>query len=138
MGLFPALAAWGAMMAKNGLRAAGMGTEERPFTEALVQAFRGSDTWIHGALALEQGFIFSAMILAAATVAVIERKFIQASLWCLSGAALSTVGLMHSYRWTTGDTAIALSPAWPWAAGYGIMAAVFLSARWLTVEGEAH
>ena len=138
MGLLPALAAWGAMMAKNGLRAAGMGTAERPFTEGLVQAFRGSDTWIHGAFALEQGFIFSAMILAASTVAVIERKFVQASLWCLSGAALSTLGLMHSFRWTTGDTAIALAPAWPWAAGYAIMAAVFFSAKWLTVESEAH
>lgn len=136
MGLLPALAAWGAMMAKNGLRAAGMGTPERPFTEALVQSFQGSDTWIHGAFALEQGFIFSAMILAAATVAVIERKFVQAGLWCLAGAVLSGLGLMHSYRWTVGDTAIALNPAWPWAAGYGIMAAVFLSARWITAEAE--
>ena len=137
MGLFPALAAWGAMMAKNGLRAAGMGTPERPFTEGLVQAFQGSDTWISGAFALEQGFIFSAMILAAATVAVIERKFTQATLWCLAGAVLSALGLMHSYRWTAGDTAFSLSPAWPWAAGYAIMAAVFLSARWITVEAEA-
>jgi len=68
-------------------------------------------------------------------VAVIERKFFQASLWCLSGAALSTLGLMHSYRWNPGDTVIALAPAWPWAAGYTIMAGVFFSAKWLTVEG---
>jgi AGZA family xanthine/uracil permease-like MFS transporter len=138
MGLLPAVAAWGAMMAKNGLRAAGMGTPERPFTEALVQAFQGSDTWIHGAFALEQGFIFSAMILSAATVAVIERKFVRASLWCIAGAALSALGLMHSYRWTPGDTVMALSPAWPWAAGYAVMAAFFLAARWISVEGEGH
>ncbi len=138
MGLFPALAAWGAMMAKNGLRAAGLGTPEHPFTEALVQAFHGSDTWIQGAFALEQGFIFSAMILAAATVAVIERKFVHASLWCMAGALLSAAGLMHSYRWTAGDTVIALSPAWPWAAGYAIMAVVFLSARWMTTESGGH
>jgi adenine/guanine/hypoxanthine permease len=138
MGLFPALAAWGAMMAKNGLRAAGLGTPEHPFTEALVDAFKGSDTWIHGAFALEQGFIFSAMILSAATVAVIERKFVQAGLWCLAGAGLSLLGLMHSYRWTSGDTVIALTPAWPWAASYAIMAGFFLVARWVTVEGEKH
>jgi AGZA family xanthine/uracil permease-like MFS transporter len=44
---------------------------------------------------------------------------------------------MHSFRWTSGDTALLLAPAWPWAAGYALMAIVFLSAEWLTVEDEA-
>ena len=64
----------------------------------MIAAFRGSDTWIHGAFALEQGFIFTAMILSAATVAIIERRFALAALWCAIAAALSAVGLMHSYR----------------------------------------
>ena len=32
---------------------------------------------------------------------------------------------------------MSLTPAWPWAAGYGIMAVVFFAARWVTVEAEA-
>jgi hypothetical protein len=120
------------------LRAAGLGRWRRSFTEALVPAFLASDTWIHGAFALEQGFIFTSTLLAAATVCIIERRFETAALWCLVGAALSAAGLMHSYRWTFGDTAIALAPAWPWVAGYGAMAAVLLLARFVTVEGEGH
>ena len=136
MGLLPGVGAWGALMAKNGLRAAGMGTPGGPaFGPGLVEAFRGSDTWIHGAFALEQGFIFSAMFLAAATTEVIERRFGRAALWSFVAAAASLAGLMHSYRWTPGDTAVALTPALPWALGYTIMGVCFLAARWITEEG---
>ena len=135
LGLLPGVAAWGALMAKNGLRAAGVGSQDGPpFTEALVESFRASDTWIEGAFALEQGFIFTSMLVAAATVAVIERRFRVAAAWCLAAAALSAVGLMHSYAYTPGDTVLHLAPAWPWVAGYALMAAVFISAEWLTVE----
>jgi AGZA family xanthine/uracil permease-like MFS transporter len=139
VGLLPGVAAWGALMAKNGLRAAGMGVPGGPpFSDALLDAFKASDTWIHGAFALEQGFIFTSTVLAAATVCVIERRFTQAALWCGAGAGLSAAGLMHSYRFTPGDTAIALTPAWEWALGYAIMAAVFGVARFVTVESEGH
>lgn len=139
MGLLPGVAAWGALLAKNGLRAAGVGLPGGPpFSPQLIPAFAGSDTWIHGAFALEQGFILTAMILSAATVAVIERRFPLAALWCAIGAALCAAGLMHSYVFTPGDTAVSLTPAWPWAAGYAVMGLVFLSAKWVTVEGEGH
>jgi AGZA family xanthine/uracil permease-like MFS transporter len=139
MGLLPGVGAWGALMAKNGLRAAGVGMPGGPpFSPALVGAFAASDTWIHGAFALEQGFIFTAMILAATTVALIERRFTAAALWCAAAAILAALGLVHSYRWTPSDTAIALVPAWEWAIGYALMAAWFLAARWLTVESSGH
>ena len=138
LGLLPGVGAWGALMAKSGLRAAGVGMPGGPpFSPALIPAFHASDTWIDGAFALEQGFIFTAMILAAATVAIIERQFERAAAWCGLAAALAAVGLIHSYRWTPGDTAMVLRPAWPWAAGYALMAAWLLAARWLTVETEA-
>jgi AGZA family xanthine/uracil permease-like MFS transporter len=98
-----------------------------------VPAFLSSDTWIQGAFALEQGFIFSSMILAAATVAVIEHRFRTAAVWCGIAAGLSALGLMHAYRWTPTDTVLDLRPAWAWAAGYGLMALTFLLARWITV-----
>jgi AGZA family xanthine/uracil permease-like MFS transporter len=76
------------------------------------------------------------MILSAATVHLIEKHFISAALWCLAAAALSGVGLMHSYVFTPTDTIGSFGvPAWQYAAGYTAMAAIFLGARWLTVEG---
>ena len=137
MGLLPGVAAWGALMAKNGLRAAGVGTPDGPpFSESLIEAFQGSDTWIHGAFALEQGFIFSAMILAAATTFIIERHFRTAALWFFAAAALSLVGLMHSYRWTPSDTVMSLTPAWPWAVAYAAAGVFLLATPWLTVENN--
>jgi AGZA family xanthine/uracil permease-like MFS transporter len=141
IGLLPGVGAWGALMAKNGLRAAGVGVPGGPaFSPALIDAFAKSDTWIHGAFALEQGFIFTSMILAAATVAVIERRFRLASLWCAAAAALSATGLMHGYRIGEADTIAELSPAWPWAGGYAIMAALFFVAPLVTSphDGEGH
>jgi AGZA family xanthine/uracil permease-like MFS transporter len=143
MGLLPGVAAWGAILAKNALRAAGMGPGGVPFSDALLPAFLGSDTWIHGAFALEQGFIFTAMILAAVVVFIVERQFMTGAAWCGVAALLSTVGLMHGYVWTAGDTVMALGLRWPWespwALGYLAMGLVLLLARWVTVPaGEGH
>ena len=136
IGILPGLAGFCAMMAKNGLRAAGAGAPDAPFGPQLIEAFQGSDTWIHGAFALEQGFIFTAMVLAGATVAIIERKFFAAAAWFAGGAALSLAGLVHSYVFTPGDTAGALVPGFEWAIGYGAMAAIMLLARWLTTPTQ--
>jgi AGZA family xanthine/uracil permease-like MFS transporter len=138
IGLLPGIGAWGALMAKSGLHAAGMGDAARPFSEALVAEFAKSDTWIHGAFSLEQGFLFTSMFLAAATVAVIERQWNKAALWCVGASALSAAGLMHSYQWTVDDTVLKLAPAWPFAYAYAIVAAIFFSARWMTEPGAAH
>lgn len=132
IGVLPAIGAWGAVMAKGGLRAAGYGSAEGPpFSDDLIDRFLTADIWIDGAFALEQGFIFSAMILAAVTVSLIERRFLQAAIWSWCACALSVTGLMHSYRWTQSDVVLSMTPAWPWAAGYAMMGCVFFLARWL-------
>jgi adenine/guanine/hypoxanthine permease len=134
VGLLPSIAGWGAYLAKAGLHAAGVGVPGGPpLSPEVIGAFERSDIWLDGAFRLEQGFILSSMILAAATVAVIERRFVQAGIWCMVAAALSALGVMHSYRWSPGDTVLSLSPAWAWAAAYVVMATCFVSARWLTV-----
>ncbi|HEX4346987.1 MAG TPA: hypothetical protein VHZ73_05405 [Vicinamibacterales bacterium] len=138
VGLLPGIAAWGALMAKSGLHAAGMGDQARPFSDALIGEFAKSNTWIHGAFSLEQGFLFTSMLLAAAVVAVIERQWNKAAAWCAAASALSAVGLMHSYQWTIDDTVLRLSPAWPFAIGYAVMALLFLSAQWTTEPGGEH
>jgi len=143
MGILPGVAAWGAVMAKNGLRAAGFGNPDSPFDAQLVEAFQGSDTWIDGAFALEQGFIFTAMILASATVLIIERKFTIAGIWLLVAAALASTGLMHGYRWTVGDTVLDVFAPWNhpermgWALGYLAMAAVLFLAPSVTEPDDA-
>jgi AGZA family xanthine/uracil permease-like MFS transporter len=135
MGLLPGIAAWGAFMAKSGVRAADYGGEPMPaFTESMLARFQQADIWIGGAFALEQGFIFTAMILAAMTVTIIERDFIKAALWSGAAALLSALGLIHSYRWTPGDTALSLTPAWEWAAAYALMGLIFISARWICIR----
>jgi AGZA family xanthine/uracil permease-like MFS transporter len=104
----------------------------------LIGQFQKNDTWIAGAFAIEQGFLFTAMLLSAAVVGVIERRWTAAALWCLVAAALSGAGLMHSYQWSFADTTLKLSPAWPFVFGYLAMAALFYTARWTTEEGEGH
>lgn len=138
VGLLPGIGAWAALIAKNGLRAAGMGTDAHPFTAALIGEFQKSDTWIHGVFSLEQGFLFTAMLLSAAVVGVIERRWRTAAAWCGLAAALSATGLMHSYRWTPSDTVLSLTPAWPFAIAYAAMALLFLTASWTTEPNEGH
>ncbi len=132
VGLLPGIAGWGALIAKNSLRAAGMGTPQQPFAETLVPKFLLSDTYIHGAFALEQGFVFSAMIWAAMTVFIIEQRFAQAALWSLAAAILAWVGLIHSYQWTIADTVVRLG--WgggsPWAASYFLLSLLLFYAAW--------
>ena len=138
IGLLPGIAAWGALMAKNGLRAAGVWGPVGPFGDPLIAEFQKSDTWIHGAFALEQGFLFTAMIMSAAVVGVIERRWNVAAAWCACAAGLSATGLMHSYGWTFADTALKLAPAWPFVIGYAGMALLFFAAQWITEEGGEH
>jgi adenine/guanine/hypoxanthine permease len=138
VGLLPGIGAWGALMAKNGLRAAGLGGSAGSFDESLIGEFQKSDTWIHGAFAIEQGFLFTAMILSAAVVGVIRRRWAVAAAWCACAAVLSACGLMHSYQWTPADTALRLAPAWPYVTGYTGMAVIFFSAKWTTEEGSEH
>jgi AGZA family xanthine/uracil permease-like MFS transporter len=137
IGLLPGVGAWGALMAKSGLRVAGYGSPGGPpFSEKLVGLFQAGGTYINGAFALEQGFIFTSMMLAAATVCVIERRFTQAGLWCLGGVGFSLLGLIHSYTFTPGDTVVYLHPAPTYALGYAAMAVIFFAARFVTEPTE--
>lgn len=130
LGLLPGLGAWGVLMAKDGLRAG-----HAAFTPETVARMAEAGNYIGGGFALEQGFIFTAMILSAVTVHLIEKNFISAAIWCLAAAALSGVGLMHSYALTPTDSVGNFGiPAWQYAAGYAAMAAIFLGARWLAVK----
>ena len=95
VGLFPAMAAWGLTLVDASLRAAGTSVH------ALGQPAFAGHLAIGGMIALERGFIFTSMIWAAFTVALIERKFRTASAWMAALSLFSWVGLVHSYSLTS-------------------------------------
>ena len=136
VGLLPGIAAWGALMLKAGLRAAGMGTADHPIGPSVVSALGRADVAAHGAFALEQGFLLTSTLWAALTVEIIERRFARAAGWALAGAVLSGVGLIHAYRFTASDTVadVALGSAWQFSVGYTMLAALVFAARWAREE----
>ena len=132
IGLLPGIAGWAAQLIKGSLRIAGMATPSHPFTSDLVSGFTQVDIYLNGVLALEQGQILSAMLLAAMTVFIIERQFVWAGSCTAMAAGLSWIGLIHSYRWMPSDTI--LDPGWghgaTWAIGYGLLTLLLLWAAW--------
>jgi AGZA family xanthine/uracil permease-like MFS transporter len=122
MGLLPGVAAWGALMVKAGVRAAG-GT----FGPELGVKLTQGDTFAMGLFSLEQGFIFTAMVWSAATVAIIEGQFRRAAGWMILAAVAAWFGIIHGWAWTPADTVLAVG----WgvgaasAGGYLVAAALF-------------
>jgi AGZA family xanthine/uracil permease-like MFS transporter len=139
VGLLPGIAAWGTLMMKTGLRAGGVGMPSGvPFSATLESTLAGFDLAGRGAFALEQGFIFTAMVLAATTAEIIDRRFARAAAWCAVAAVLSFVGLMHAYIWTPGDTVVALGlgTGIAWSAAYLLAAAILIVVPYVSTEGE--
>jgi AGZA family xanthine/uracil permease-like MFS transporter len=154
IGLFPGLAAWTMLIVKSTLGAAGAGQAGGPvLNTALVTAAHAAGAFIGGGFALEQGFLYSAMIWAAIVVCIVDRQWTRAAVWSGVGAVLSLSGLMHAYALTGRDTVIALPlmdalrgalqpgqslfPAGGAALGYALAAGFFLLAKYITVpRGE--
>jgi AGZA family xanthine/uracil permease-like MFS transporter len=150
VGLFPGLAAWTMLIVKNTLVAAGMGRPGGPVLNAsLVQAAQAGGAYIGGGFALEQGFLYSAMIWAAIVVCIVDRQWLRAAAWSGVGALLSLSGLMHSYALTGRDSVLnlplldwlngqwhpgqTLLPAGSAAVGYILAGLILLLARYFTV-----
>jgi AGZA family xanthine/uracil permease-like MFS transporter len=121
-GLIPSLAAWALQLVETSLRKAGKSLFEA------APAF-GSDLYIHGMIALNQGFLLSSMVLAAILVFVIEREFLKAAAWTATAAVLSMVGLIHAYDLTPlgiqNRFGVLAAPAF--AAMYGLSAALLIT-----------
>lgn len=91
LGLVPALAAWAVFLIEASLRAA-----DTTLLEAAPKF--GSALFVHGAIALSQGFLLTSMLLAAILVFVIDGQLLKAAGWTLACAGLSATGLIHAYR----------------------------------------
>ncbi len=144
VGLLPALAAWTMLIVKTALGVGGA-----MLSPALLKSAHSAGVFLRGGFALEQGFLYSAMIWSAIVVCLVDRTWLRAAAWAGVGALLALTGLMHSYalagrdtvidlpllawlsgQWTTGR---ALFPAGAIAIGYALAAAIFLLARFITV-----
>lgn len=147
MGIAPVLLMWVSFVVKNALRVGGVGAEAgREFSPKLVEAFHASETPIEGVFAAEQGAFYCSIVLATVTVFIIEKRLLAAAMWAWVAAALSLVGLLHSWRFSPSDTVSALPllerltqaaapggtlfPAATYATGYFGLGVVLLLARW--------
>jgi AGZA family xanthine/uracil permease-like MFS transporter len=93
IGLVPSLAAWLLVQIETTLRVAGSSLFE-------TQAKFGDQLYIHGIIALSQGFIITSILYSAVMAFVIDRQFKQAAAWMLAASALSGIGLIHAYQIT--------------------------------------
>ncbi|MBS0206376.1 MAG: NCS2 family permease [Planctomycetes bacterium] len=134
VGLFPAIAAWGFTVTQGAFFKASGKT-----LQALVVAdprANVSDFVLHGMISLQQGYIFTCMILAAISAFLIDRRFMTAGVWSVVGAACAAMGLTHAYQLngnsvdflfvgsTAASTAVSYR-SWDVAIGYLLMAAAF-------------
>jgi AGZA family xanthine/uracil permease-like MFS transporter len=130
LGMLPGLAGWGALMLKAGLRVGAPGNPAQPFGPALLEPLARADVWAAGAFALEQGQIITAMLLAGMLVYLIEARLLAAAACAALAALLSWFGVIHAWQFTGADTVLRLG--WgvgrPWAIGYGMVAAILLTA----------
>jgi AGZA family xanthine/uracil permease-like MFS transporter len=99
IGLFPAIAAWGSTVVEGAFRVSGGLTIQ----QALVETKTAADTmvngfFLHALIAIERGYIFTCMILAAIAAFLIDRRFYRAGSWSLVAAALTGAGLMHAFQ----------------------------------------
>jgi AGZA family xanthine/uracil permease-like MFS transporter len=116
-GLIPSLSAWALLLVETSVRKAGKTLFE------VVPTF-GNDLYIHGMIALNQGFLLSAMVLAATLVFIIEREFLRAATWTAVAAVLSAIGLIHAYELTPAgvQNKFGLAAAPDFALMYGLSA----------------
>ncbi|MFN0196723.1 MAG: NCS2 family permease [Planctomycetaceae bacterium] len=101
VGLFPAIAAWGATVTHGAFMAIGLRSPAAPTMQMLLNediAFTVNGFLLHGLLLMERGYIFSCMLLAAICAFLIDRRFNAAALWSLVAAIFAWVGLTHAYQ----------------------------------------
>lgn len=121
VGFFPAMAAWGLLILESGLRAAktGVGSVGLPALAGQLP--------IAGLIALDRGFILTSTVLAAMTVALVEKHYRGAAGWAATAGFFSATGIMHGFQVTEAGIINAYGPShtWPFVVGYLSIAAIF-------------
>jgi adenine/guanine/hypoxanthine permease len=142
LGLFPAIAGWGALILTQTLGAASQATADSSLAQRVLDApaaFQAAGLRLSGLVALSQGFMLSGLIWSAISACLIDRRFAAATRFALVGTALSFFGFIHTGTLTPagGVYDIGWAKGWPWAAGYGLAAAFFaLTGVWAKKTGQ--
>lgn len=97
VGLIPTLAAWALMIIQGTLMVGGSSLSALG-EGSFIQSYS-----LKGIIALNQGFIFTSMILAAISVFLIESQFARAVYWALAAAVFSFFGIIHTYTISGND-----------------------------------
>jgi AGZA family xanthine/uracil permease-like MFS transporter len=123
IGLIPSLASWLLVQVETTLRVAGTNL-------AATADHFAPHLYLHGVIALSQGFLLTSLIYAAIVAFVIDRRFKRAGAWMLAASLLSAVGLIHAYRIT--ESGVENHFAWFTAApDFAIAYAIGAGLLWL-------
>jgi AGZA family xanthine/uracil permease-like MFS transporter len=133
VGLIPSLAAWALLLVETSLRAAGSSLF------AVAPRF-GVDLFVHGAIALSQGFILTSMVLAAILALSIDNQFWKAALWAFAGAVLAASGVIHAYHLTSSgvQNKFGWLAAPEFVAGYSLTGILLLGLHWRSADRRPH
>lgn len=148
MGLFPAIAAWGAVVVNGAFIAAcGIPPVGRTMQDLLTFDLNTevNGFLLHGLNLMERSYIFTCMIVAALSACLIDRRFTAAATWSAVGGLLTLAGLSHAYQLigNTVDYLPAFTSPQPGALAfrahgiaiaYGLMGLVFLAVGLYTRE----
>ena len=125
VGLIPALGAWGYQLINVTLLKVGVTLSE----VHMKFGDNPADIFIHGVIALNQGFIITSLLFAATMACVIDRQFLRAAGWMAAASILSATGVIHAYALT--ETGVAnrfeLLAAPQFAFAYGIVVMFLLA-----------
>jgi adenine/guanine/hypoxanthine permease len=135
IGLVPALGAYTELVIKRTLMAVGVGSAGHPIPPDLNAQFASvADFYSAGVFAIGEGYIYTCMVLSAATVGIIDRKFGLAAAWFAIGGVLSLLGLAHNYVITDSDIVgvMGFRPG-GLAAAYFLVALICLTVKWWAV-----
>ena len=138
VGLIPALGSYTELVIRRTLNALSFGSPNNPIPPHLNEIFASrADFYSGGVFALGEGYIYTSMVLSAATVFIIDRKFRLAAAWFAIGGILAVTGLAHNYHITDSD--IVGQIGWQLGAlpfAYFIMAAMCLVTEYVTVPDD--
>jgi AGZA family xanthine/uracil permease-like MFS transporter len=125
LAIVPSLANWGLTMINNALAAAGIFV----VSDALAGDMLSKGIFYHGLQTLGGGSTLGGLILGATTVCIIDRNFMKAAGFALTGAVLTFFGLMHGEHVGIAQTPLV-------AASYLIVSGILLGCAKFSLQTD--